>query len=87
MPSFSARQLRVSGQITQSGLRGVHTVAWTPPARGTYRVRLSAKGPSGPRGSASEEVRVVEPRKRSKKAQPPSTPGTAPLRKASTKRR
>jgi hypothetical protein len=68
--------------------RGVHAVAWTPPARGTYRVRISAKGPSGPLGASSGQVRVVLPRPvRKERAQPPSTPGTAPLRKASTKRR
>jgi len=67
--------------------RGSHTVAWTPPARGSYRVSVSAKGPSGPRGVSREELRVVLPRPRKEQAQPASTPGTAPLRKASTKRR
>jgi hypothetical protein len=69
--------------------RGVHAFSWTPPARGDYTVRIAAKGPSGPVGRFAEDVGVVlpKPAKRKKRAQPPSTPGTAPLRKASTKRR
>jgi hypothetical protein len=66
--------------------RGSHTVPWTPPARGSYRVRVVAQGPSGPRGVNSEAVRVVLP-KPPKKHRHASKPGIAPLRKASTKRR
>jgi len=72
--------------------RGRHTVPWTPPRRGRYRVRVEAKGPSGPRGVRAEVVRVVLPKPKPKRrAKPrrgqPSRPGMAPLRKASTKRR
>jgi D-glucuronyl C5-epimerase C-terminus len=73
--------------------RGTHAFSWTPPARGSYRVRIAAKGPSGPVGRSAGDVRVVLPRPKKPKrragrrAQPLSTPGTAPLRKASTKRR
>jgi D-glucuronyl C5-epimerase C-terminus len=42
--------------------RGIHTVWWTPPARGRYRVRIVAQGPSGPRGVLARTVRVVLPR-------------------------
>ena len=47
--------------------RGSHTVAWTPPRRGRYRVRISAQGPSGPRGVRAETVRVVLPKPPKKK--------------------
>ena len=73
--------------------RGSHTLAWTPPRRGRYRVRVVAKGPSGPRGVRAESVRVVfpkpkpKPAPRSRKRGQASRPGIAPLRKASTKRR
>ena len=42
--------------------RGAHTVPWTPPRRGRYRVRISAQGPSGPVGVRAETVRVVLPK-------------------------
>jgi hypothetical protein len=41
---------------------GTHTVWWTPPARGRYRVQISAQGPSGPRGVLARTVRVVLPK-------------------------
>ncbi|MEA2421124.1 MAG: hypothetical protein QOF55_223, partial [Thermoleophilaceae bacterium] len=41
--------------------RGAHTLGWTPPARGIYHVQVVAQGPSGPRGSARETVRVTLP--------------------------
>jgi hypothetical protein len=79
--------------------RGSHAVTWVPPRRGAYRVRIEAQGPSGPRGVRAETVRVVLPKPKPKPkkkprdkgsrggAQPASTPGISPLRKASTKRR
>ena len=70
--------------------RGRHTVPWTPPRRGRYRVRVEAKGPSGPSGVRAKVVRVVVPkpqRAKRRRGQPPSRPGMAPLRKESTKRR
>ena len=38
--------------------RGTYTVPWTPPRRGRYRVRIQAKGPSGPLGVHAATVRV-----------------------------
>jgi len=73
--------------------RGSHTLPWTPPRRGRYRVRVEAWGPSGPSGVRADVVRVVlprpkpKPRAKPRRGQPPSRPGMAPLRKASTKRR
>jgi hypothetical protein len=42
--------------------RGAHAVGFTPPARGRYRVRIDALGPSGPRGVRARTVRVVLPK-------------------------
>jgi hypothetical protein len=78
--------------------RGSHALAWVPPHRGRYRVKVVAQGPSGPRGVRGESVRVVlpkpKPKPKPKTAKPKagkrdqtSKPGIAPLRKASTKRR
>ena len=47
--------------------RGAHTLAWVPPARGRYRVRVTAVGPSGPRGVRGEAVRVVLPKPKPKR--------------------
>jgi hypothetical protein len=46
---------------------GAHALAWTPPARGRYRVRIAAQGPSGPRGVATRKVAVVLPKPKPKK--------------------
>ena len=46
--------------------RGTHTLAWVPPARGRYRVRVTARGPSGPVGVRGEAVRVVLPKPKPK---------------------
>jgi hypothetical protein len=46
--------------------RGTHSLAWVPPARGRYRVRVTAQGPSGPRGVRDESVRVVFPKPKPK---------------------
>ena len=53
-----------------SGLQlphGVHTLAWTPPTRGRYRVRIAAQGPSGPLGVSMRKVKVVLPKPKPKK--------------------
>ena len=42
--------------------RGSHTLLWTPPARGRYRVRIEARGLSGPRGVLARTVKVVLPK-------------------------
>jgi D-glucuronyl C5-epimerase C-terminus len=49
---------------------GDHTVGWVPPARGHYRVRVDAQGPSGPRGAAARSVRVVLPKPHHKRKHP-----------------
>jgi hypothetical protein len=46
---------------------GVHTLAWTPPTRGRYRVQIAAQGPSGPLGVSTRKVNVVLPKPKPKK--------------------
>lgn len=51
-----------SYERTFTGLpRGRHSVMWTPPRRGTYVVRIDARGLSGPAGRAALTVRVAHP--------------------------
>jgi hypothetical protein len=47
--------------------RGRHELGWMPPARGRFRVRVDAQGPSGPSGAAARELRVVLPKPPKKK--------------------
>jgi hypothetical protein len=47
--------------------RGRHELGWVPPARGRFRVRVDAQGPSGPSGAAARELRVVFPKPHKKK--------------------
>ncbi|HWK27837.1 MAG TPA: D-glucuronyl C5-epimerase family protein [Solirubrobacter sp.] len=42
--------------------RGAHTVAWRPPGRGRFRLRIEAQGPSGPLGVATRSIRVALPK-------------------------
>ena len=57
-----------SYERTLAGLpRGSHSVTWTPPRRGTYVVRIDARGLSGPAGKAALTVRVVHPKPKPKK--------------------
>jgi D-glucuronyl C5-epimerase C-terminus len=46
--------------------RGRHGVAWSPPGRGRYRLRIVARGPSGPAGVALETIRVKLPKPKPK---------------------
>ena len=46
---------------------GAHAIAWTPPARGRYRLRIAAQGPSGPLGVATRKIHVVLPKPKPKK--------------------
>ena len=46
---------------------GTHQVGWTPPARGRYRLRIEAQGPSGPVGVKARQFRVVLPKPKPKK--------------------
>jgi hypothetical protein len=46
---------------------GTHAVDWTPPARGRFRLRIYAQGPSGPLGVETRRLRVVLPKPKPKK--------------------
>jgi hypothetical protein len=48
--------------------RGDHDLSWTPPSRGRFHVRVSARGPEGRLGSSGRTVRVVLPRPAPKKS-------------------
>jgi hypothetical protein len=47
--------------------RGTHSFAWAPPGRGRYRVRIEARGPSGPLGVFQRSVKIKLPRPAKKK--------------------
>ena len=51
--------------------RGRHELGWVPPARGRFRVRVDAQGPSGPSGAAARELHVVLPKPHKKKRSDP----------------
>jgi hypothetical protein len=64
---------------------GAHALTWTPPARGRYRVRIAAQGPSGPLGVSTRNVKVVLPKpkpKKKKTCKRPRRAGTGPARSA-----
>ncbi len=42
--------------------RGSHELAWQPPGRGRYRLRIEAQGPSGPLGVTMRTLKVKLPR-------------------------
>jgi hypothetical protein len=42
--------------------RGRHALTWSPPGRGRYRLRIEARGPSGPAGVAQKTIRVTRPK-------------------------
>jgi hypothetical protein len=42
--------------------RGSHSVPWTPSARGNYRLRIDARGPSGPLGVEQRRFKIVLPK-------------------------
>lgn len=42
--------------------RGRHSVMWVPPRRGTYTVRIEARGLSGPAGRAAMKITVKDPK-------------------------
>jgi len=42
--------------------RGTHRLAWTPPGRGRYRLRIEATGPGGTRAATVETIRVTRPK-------------------------
>jgi hypothetical protein len=42
--------------------RGAHALTWDPPGRGRYRLRIEARGLSGPAGVEQETIRVRLPK-------------------------
>ena len=52
--------------------RGSHSVAWKPPGRGRYRLRIEAQGPSGPLGVETRSIRVTTPPKPKPKKKKPA---------------
>jgi hypothetical protein len=61
--------------------RGGHDLSWTPPARGRFRVRVSARGPEGRLGVRGRTVRVVRPRPAPKKESKPKRRESKPERR------
>ncbi len=49
--------------------RGTHTLAWRPPGRGHYKLRIEAQGPSGPTGVETRTIRITLPKPKPKKSQ------------------
>jgi hypothetical protein len=47
--------------------RGTHTLAWRPPGRGHFKLRIEAQGPSGPTGVESRNIRITLPKPKPKK--------------------
>jgi hypothetical protein len=52
--------------------RGRHSVAWKPPGRGRYRLRIEAQGPSGPLGVETRSIRVTTPKPKPKRKKEPA---------------
>ena len=59
---------------------GKHAIGWIPPARGRFRLRIAAQGPSGPLGVATRKLHVVLPKPKPKKK---CTAKRAPARRCS----
>jgi hypothetical protein len=51
--------------------RGPHALTWHPPGRGRYRLRIEARGPSGPAGVAQRAIRITLPKPPPKKKPAP----------------
>jgi hypothetical protein len=49
--------------------RGTHRLAWRPPGRGRYKLRIEAQGPSGPVGVETRAIRITLPKPKPKKKQ------------------
>jgi hypothetical protein len=54
--------------------RGSHTLAWRPPGRGHYKLRIEAQGPSGPTGVTSRSIRITLPKPKPKHKPPKKKP-------------
>ncbi len=63
---WGARGMSVSRDFAKLP-RGSHAFAWRPPGRGRYRVRIEARGPSGPAGVEMRTVKVRTPAAKKKK--------------------
>jgi hypothetical protein len=50
--------------------RGTHTLAWRPPGRGHYKLRIEAQGPSGPKGVETRKIRITLPKPKPKPKRP-----------------
>jgi hypothetical protein len=62
---WGTRGLSLSRDLKVS--RGVQTLAWRPPGRGRYTLRIEAQGPSGPLGVEQRTIRVTLPKPKPKK--------------------
>jgi hypothetical protein len=51
--------------------RGRHALSWRPPGRGRYRLRIEARGPSGPAGVETRTIRITKPEPPKKKKAAP----------------
>ena len=58
--------------------RGSHTLAWRPPGRGHYKLRVEAQGPSGPTGVETRNIRITLPKPKPKKKAKPKKDKAAP---------
>ncbi len=67
---WGARGISVSRDFAKLP-RGTHSFAWKPPGRGRYRVRIEARGPSGPVGVEERTVKIKTPAKPKKKKPKP----------------
>jgi hypothetical protein len=61
---WSRKGLSLSRDLTLP--YGVHQVDWIPPARGRFKLRIEAQGPSGPVGVKARDIRVVLPKPKPK---------------------
>jgi hypothetical protein len=64
---WGTRGMSLSRDLTLP--RGSHTLAWHPPGRGRFRLRIEAKGPSGPAGVEQRTMKVKLPKPKPKKKQ------------------
>lgn len=71
---WGARGISVSRDFAKLP-RGAHSFAWKPEGRGRYRVRIEARGPSGPVGVETRTVRVTTPVKPKMKKKAAPRPG------------
>ena len=46
---------------------GRNQLGWTPPSRGRFKLRIEARGPSGPVGVQAQTFRVAAPKPKPKK--------------------